>query len=57
MKSRCIILFEGSIKAKATLKTCNDIINVLIDKNHQKPSSKVKIPTVIVGENGSELVQ
>jgi len=38
-------------------QTFDDIINVLIDKNHQEISSKVKIPTVIVGENGAELVQ
>ena len=38
-------------------QTFDDIINVLIDKNRHETSSEVKIPKVIVGENGAELVQ
>jgi len=37
-------------------QTFDDIINVMIDENLHKTSSEVKIPKVIVGENGAELV-
>jgi len=37
-------------------QTFDDIINVLLDKNRQGTSCKEKIPSVIVGENGVELV-
>jgi len=57
----CVRLFKNTRNRLADEgskdQTFDDIINVLIDNNHEESSSEVSIPEVIAGESGAELVQ